>query len=641
MKILELITLNVYKICLGCFLLLFIINSVCAFDVNDTQVLNNDSSVVQDNSIQTFDDLQNVISAQNTSEINLNGNYKYSVNDSLVDGVVISKNITIKGNNCVIDANNIARCFYITSNTHVSLENIVFINGYSNSSDGGAIHTDKFVNLTIINCVFKNNLIYNHNGGAMSTNESCNIEIYNSVFENNTSIRQSNMAWADFKEGMGSALYHTINSTLTLIDSKFLSNNAYLSIILLVSYDDVNYALSKLYVKNCLFTNNTSFRCGVLYIDEFGEGEIIDSVFTDNHSQVSTGTLILDTCPYALVKNCLFKDNTGVEGAAICVEIYKGIASHAQIIDCKFINNFASHNGGAISSKGGIVNVQNCLFNQNGAFERGGAIFSKNGRLIMANSKATNNYATYGGSIYLNSNDSSLINIDFLNNHASNKGGAVYLKEYACLDNCIYLKNSAPNDKNKYNVYNAYKINGVISLNKIKTSFKSGKLFKITLKDSKTKKAIIGVKLKIKIYTKKKYKTIYVKTNDKGIAYFDASSFDVGKHKMVISSSEGCVSVKKTKTIKITKSKSIVTIPKKIRFKSKIKIQIKHKTTKNPISNVKIKIKINNKVFIKKTNNKGAINLNTKSLKKGKYVVKISSTNQNIKVSKKSKIKIK
>lgn len=492
--------------------------------------------------------------------------------------------MTIKGENCIIDAKNLARCFNITSNTNVYLENITFINGYSNSSNGGAIHTGKFVNLTIKNCVFKNNLIYNHNGGAVSTNESCTVTIQNSIFENNTSIRESNLPWADFKEGMGSALYHTINSTVYLIDSKFISNNAYLSIILLVSYDDINYALSKIHVKNCYFTNNTSFRCGVLYIDEFGEGEILDSVFTDNHSQVSTGTLILDTCPYALVKNCLFKDNSGVDGAGICVEVYKKeMTSNAQIINCEFINNYASNNGGAISSVGGRVNVQNCLFDKNQALDRGGAIFSKLGSFNIKNSKLSNNNAIYGGSTYINSNDSSIINCTFLDNNAINKGGSVYLKEYSFLNNCIYQKNSAPKDKNNYGIYNAFKINGIISSTTFKTSYQSGKLFKITLKDSKTKKPIIGVKLKIKIYANKKYKTIYVRTDDKGVASFDASIFNAGKHKLIISSCESCVNLYKSKTIKITKSKAKISLPKKIKSKSKLKIKIKHKNTKNLI----------------------------------------------------------
>ncbi|MDO5815721.1 MAG: hypothetical protein Q4Q18_08775, partial [Methanobrevibacter sp.] len=220
-----------------------------------------------------FTDLQNTIdSCENNSEITLNSSYKYDSNESLNEGVVISKNIKINGNNHIIDGSNLARCLNITNNTHVILENIIFINGFSNSSDGGAIHTGRNVNLTVKNCTFKNNFIYNHNGGAISTNESSNVEIIGCVFENNTSIRVSNLAWADFKRGMGSALYHTINSTLALTDSIFKSNNAYLSIILLVSFDDVNYALSKLYIKNCLFENNTSFRCGVVYIDEFGEG---------------------------------------------------------------------------------------------------------------------------------------------------------------------------------------------------------------------------------------------------------------------------------------------------------------------------------------------------------------------------------
>ena len=593
------------------------ISAVSAEDLNGTEIPQEDFS--------NFTDLQNTIdSCENNSEITLNSSYKYDSNESLNEGVVISKNIKINGNNHIIDGSNLARCLNITNNTHVILENIIFINGFSNSSDGGAIHTDRNVNLTVKNCTFKNNLIYNHNGGAISTNESSNVEIIGCVFENNTSIRVSNLAWADFKRGMGSALYHTINSTLALTDSIFKSNNAYLSIILLVSFDDVNYALSKLYIKNCLFENNTSFRCGVVYIDEFGEGEIIDSTFIKNHSQVSTGTLILDTCPYALVKNCFFKDNYGKDGGAICVEIYKKtMTSNARIVDCRFINNFASENGGAISSVGGVVDIQNCLFEDNQANERGGAVYSRLGSLKLSNSIFNDNNAEYGGSLYLKSNDTIVTGCNFLNSKAYMKGAAVYLKEYALLKGCNYVSNSAPNDKNKYGVYNAFEISGKIQAKNLKVSYKSGKTLKITLS-----KPAVGVKIKIKVYTNKKYKTYYVTTDKNGVATFDASKIKAGTHKVKISSADGCFKAKTKKiTLKVTKAKAKVKLT-----KSKVKIIFKNR----PLSKIKVKIKINNKQITKKTNSKGIINL---KLKKGKNNVLVTSANSNYKFSKKFKIK--
>jgi hypothetical protein len=61
----------------------------------------------------------------------------------------------------------------------------------------------------------------------------------------------------------------------------------------------------------------------------------------------------------------------------------------------------------------------------------------------------------------------------------------------------------------------------------------------VTVKDRATKKAVSNVKIKIKVYTGKKYLTKTVKTNSKGIAKFNTKSLKVGSHNVVISSANG------------------------------------------------------------------------------------------------------
>ena len=80
------------------------------------------------------------------------------------------------------------------------------------------------------------------------------------------------------------------------------------------------------------------------------------------------------------------------------------------------------------------------------------------------------------------------------------------------------------------------------------------KYFKVTVKNKKTKKVIAGVKVKIKVYTGKKFKTYKVKTNKKGIAQLNVKSLKVGKHKVVVTSANKyCVAKAAKSTIKITK----------------------------------------------------------------------------------------
>lgn len=63
---------------------------------------------------------------------------------------------------------------------------------------------------------------------------------------------------------------------------------------------------------------------------------------------------------------------------------------------------------------------------------------------------------------------------------------------------------------------------------------KKGKAFKVKVTSTKSKKVISGVKVKVKVYTGKKYKTYTIKTNKKGIASLTINQ-KVGKHKVVLS----------------------------------------------------------------------------------------------------------
>ena len=80
------------------------------------------------------------------------------------------------------------------------------------------------------------------------------------------------------------------------------------------------------------------------------------------------------------------------------------------------------------------------------------------------------------------------------------------------------------------------------------------KYFKVTVKNTKTKKAVQGVKVKIKVYTGKSYKTYTAKTSTKGIAQLNVKSLKVGTHKVVVTSGDKYVTAKSaTSSIKITK----------------------------------------------------------------------------------------
>ena len=111
--------------------------------------------------------------------------------------------------------------------------------------------------------------------------------------------------------------------------------------------------------------------------------------------------------------------------------------------------------------------------------------------------------------------------------------------------------------------FNAKQITSKIVIKKAPTKFTAKKLtakkgkntnFKVTVKNSKTKKVIPSVKVKVKVYTGKKSKTYTIKSNSKGIAKLNVKNLKVGSHKVVIKSgNKYCVAKKAKSTIKIKK----------------------------------------------------------------------------------------
>lgn len=77
------------------------------------------------------------------------------------------------------------------------------------------------------------------------------------------------------------------------------------------------------------------------------------------------------------------------------------------------------------------------------------------------------------------------------------------------------------------------KIKAKIKADKVTTTYNSGKYFKIKVTDDNG--GVAGVRLKLKVYTGNKYKTVYVKTGVDGVAKYKTSGLNKGTHKVVIS----------------------------------------------------------------------------------------------------------
>jgi predicted outer membrane repeat protein len=582
---------------------------------------------------KSYSDLNDRLDNLSDDVLVINESYQYnpiSDNES-VDGVRISRNITIIGeNNSYIDGSNVARCLFIESHCSVVLENLIFKRGYSNDS-GGAIFLNPYSKLIIKNCTFQKNTVYNSDGGAINGEEGTYVEIHNSAFFNNTSKRVSDLEWEEFKKGMGSVICMRIGSTLKLYDSIVRDNRGYLTTILVITFDDVKIKQSELYVKNCLFENNKATSSGVIYLDEFGKGEILDSVFRNNVVTKRSGTVILDATVSALVKNCSFEGNSAIKGGAIFIKIFKEeFEADVTIKDCNFTDNYASLYGGAIYAKSGITKISNCNFVGNKAGTHGGAIASLLGTLKISNSYFSQNDAPTGGGLYLKSDNLVLSSIDFVKNTASNMGGAVYSKTTKLtLSKLTYNGNAA-----KY----ADDVYGVFLVKVIKYSYKSGKSkLKITISSPWGMSLSQKIKVSFGKYTSKWYKT-----NSKGkVTIKLPKKAKVKKKSFKIAMKNGFGKLKSWNNKVSGKLKTNKTVKKPSKIEVKVVSKANGKAIKNKKFNVKVYTKKTYKNLKLKTNSKGIFKISTKKLQKGKHKITVYLATKKYDINCKVNVRIK
>lgn len=96
-----------------------------------------------------------------------------------------------------------------------------------------------------------------------------------------------------------------------------------------------------------------------------------------------------------------------------------------------------------------------------------------------------------------------------------------------------------------------YEMSPKVKAPKVSFKYKKSKYFKVTIKHKKTKKPIKGLKIKLKVYTGKKYKVYKIKTNKKGVAKINTKKLKHGKHKVIITSLNKNYVINKKSLIKI------------------------------------------------------------------------------------------
>lgn len=171
----------------------------------------------------------------------------------------------------------------------------------------------------------------------------------------------------------------------------------------------------------------------------------------------------------------------------------------------------------------------------------------------------------------------------------------------------------------------------------ITTSYGTRPVVKMNVK-TKNGKTIYGTGIDIIIYKNNRVVSEGLGRVSHGKINYKLPKLNAGTYKLKIVNSNAMYSIKKTIIVKVKALKLKVKV-KKTTHKFKKKQYFKF-TVKNA-KKVKVKLKIGKKVYKVKTDRKGVVKFNTKSLKRGTHKVVISSGDGNYQFSAKSTIKIK
>ena len=158
------------------------------------------------------------------------------------------------------------------------------------------------------------------------------------------------------------------------------------------------------------------------------------------------------------------------------------------------------------------------------------------------------------------------------------------------------------------------KATAVIKASKGLVAYKKGGEWTIKFIHSKSGKAIKNMKVTLKVYTGKKFKTVNLKTNSKGEVTYQTKKLSKGNHKIKVTATDSRYNFNSySSSIKVVKQTAL-----KFKVKRKtgkdgvsLSITVMNKKTKKRLNGVKIKLIIKN--------GKKDKTVVLKSMKKGKY----------------------
>ena len=424
-------------------LFLLIIGASSAADID----INNDG---------TFSDVQNGINQARSgdtiylnnhtftgsgSEISVAGGWFSNKDKITIDGS-INPNKGGTGNEMsTLDAKSSSRVFNIGASS-ITLKNIIITNGkYSGRDANGAGVYSSGSNLVLENCVISN----------CEASSSSRGDVHSALYSENTVTLSrctlvNNKATSTYNTVTNSYVVRTASfdgsMTDCIVRDNYVSSIGAMAIGITIVGSSSNKVSNTKFMNNyATSTNGNAFGAALQVL-----GTVSNCTFEYNQANSDVNNShagALCFRPGSTVYNCTFIGNIAYRGAATTFH------ASGELKDCIFINNTATGFGGAISTgydgtTGQKVKITNSYFEGNAA-PIGGAITTHGNDITVDNSTfISNKAADDGGAVYVVDDGITVLNSNFGNNSAKNHAGAIYVKgNNVKIQNATFVNNSA------------------------------------------------------------------------------------------------------------------------------------------------------------------------------------------------------
>ena len=424
-------------------LFLLIIGASSAADID----INNDG---------TFSDVQNGINQARSgdtiylnnhtftgsgSEISVAGGWFSNKDEITIDGS-INPNKGGTGNEMsTLDAKSSSRVFNIGASS-ITLKNIIITNGkYSGRDANGAGVYSSGSNLVLENCVISN----------CEASSSSRGDVHSALYSENTVTLSrctlvNNKATSTYNTVTNSYVVRTASfdgsMTDCIVRDNYVSSIGTMAIGITIVGSSSNKVSNTKFMNNyATSTNGNAFGAALQVL-----GTVSNCTFEYNQANSDVNNShagALCFRPGSTVYNCTFIGNIAYRGAATTFH------ASGELKDCIFINNTATGFGGAISTgydgtTGQKVKISNSYFEGNAA-PIGGAITTHGNGITVDNSTfISNKAADDGGAVYVVDDGITVLNSNFGNNSAKNHAGAIYVKgNNVKIQNATFVNNSA------------------------------------------------------------------------------------------------------------------------------------------------------------------------------------------------------